>query len=98
MQGSAYDMDLVQNKLSLALGYGDIGRVRVLDVSNKASPATMAFYNDVQHWMSLAYSEETGCLFVAELSRGLRILCDINANPQPPALVWLPMVQAQSEG
>ncbi len=95
MQGSAYDMDLVQNKLSLALGYGDIGRVRVLDVSDKASPATMAFYDDVQHWMSLAYSEETGCLFVAELSRGLRILCDINANPQPPALVWLPLIGIQ---
>ncbi len=95
MQGSAYDMDLVQNKLSLALGYGDIGRVRVLDVSDKASPATMAFYDDVQHWMSLAYSEETDCLFVAELSRGLRILCDINANPQPPALVWLPLIGIQ---
>ncbi len=95
MQGNIYDMDLVQNNLYMALGYGEAGQVRVLDVSDKASPATVAFYDDVQHWMSLAYSEETGCLFVAELSRGLRILCDINANPQPPALVWLPLIESK---
>ena len=98
LQGStATDMEIVQNRLYLALGHGDYGKVQVLDVSDKASPATVAFYDDVQHWMSLAYSEETGCLFVAELSRGLRILCDINVNPQPPAHVWLPMVQARFE-
>ena len=91
----ATDMEIAQNRLYLALGHGDHGKVQVLDVSDKASPATVAFYDDVQHWMSLAYSEETGCLFVAELSRGLRILCDINANPQPPALVWLPLIESR---
>jgi len=89
----ATDMEFALDRLYLALGHGDYGKVQVLDVSNKTSPATVAFYDDVRHWMSLAYSEESGCLFVAETNRGLRILCDVNANPQPPALVWLPLIQ-----
>ena len=88
----SFAMDRKGDRLYLALAYGERGQIDVVDVSDKAKPTSVARYNDIQHGESLAYSEETGCLFVAELSRGLRILCDINANPQPPALVWLPLV------
>lgn len=93
IQANVYDMQTVQNKLYMALYYGEYGKVEVLDVSNKGQPSELAFYDDVQHWMSLSVSEEQGCIFVAERSRGLRILCDANASPHPPSLVWLPLFQ-----
>ncbi len=91
----SFAMDRKGDRLYLALAYGERGQIDVVDVSDKAKPTSVARYNDIQHGESLAYSEETGCLFVAELSRGLRILCDINANPQPPALVWLPLIESR---
>ncbi len=90
-----FAMDRKGNRLFLALAYGEDGQIDVIDVTNKTKPTSMTRYEDVKHGKSLSHSDETGCLFVAELSRGLRILCDINANPQPPAQVWLPLIGIQ---
>jgi len=84
-------------KAYLSLGHGQGAEVQIWDISDKAMPKLLKNYSDIRHWMGnsvLSVEESQGCLFVAEMERGLRVLCDVNfiADPPSPSLIWLPLV------
>ena len=87
----------------LSLGHGEGADVQIWDMSDKATPKLLKSYSDIRHWVGnsvLAVEESQSCLYVAEMERGLRVLCDINfiSNPPFPSLVWLPLVHLVTEG
>ena len=88
-------LEVAGNRLAVGGQHRDV--IFNVDVSDKLSPQELSIHRNV-NFMDLSISREKNCVLLAEGERGLHILCEAQAHPQPPALVWLPMVQAQSEG
>ncbi len=68
-----------------------------VDIQDPSRPQLVLEHGDVHPKFSIAFSAEKDCIFLPEGAYGLRILCEAQAQPRPPSLVWLPMVQARFE-
>ncbi len=71
----------------------------LVDVADKAHPQEQSVYRELSlDSFSIGLAYEKNCVFTAEGERGLHIFCEARTHPQPPSLVWLPMVQRSESG
>ena len=88
-------LEVSNNKLATGDQYGSV--LYQFDTTDKVHPKKIAVHRNVNGYPD-AFSVNSDCVFIPEKERGLHILCEAQLPPHPPAQVWLPMVQAQSEG
>ncbi len=62
-----------------------------VDIQDPSRPQLVLEHGDVHPKFSIAFSAEKNCIFLPEGAYGLRILCEAQAQPRPPSLVWLPL-------
>ncbi len=64
-----------------------------VDIQDPSRPQIVLEYGDVHPQFSIAFSKEKNCIFLPEGAYGLRILCQAQTTPAPPAHLWLPLFQ-----
>jgi len=88
-------LDVAGDRLMVGGQHRDV--LFLANVSDKAHPQELSVHRDTAY-TQFVVSPKKDCAFVAERERGLHILCDAHTYPQPPSLVWLPMVQRSESG
>ena len=82
-------LDVAGDRLMVGGQHRDV--LFLANVSDKAHPQELSVHRDTAY-TQFVVSPKKDCAFVAERERGLHILCDAHTYPQPPALVWLPLL------
>ena len=70
-------------------------RIYRFDTTNKAQLQKISVHGNIKGY-PLDLEEGEDCVYIAEKEWGLHIICEAQAHPQPPALVWLPLLRSLS--